>query len=291
MNPYLWMLAGSLSFSLMAGLSRGLADHADWRLLALVRAGLMMVIAVPMAWKLRIFPGPRILWLRSVVGSFGMLCTFYSLTHLPVSEAVTLINVYPIWIAMLSWWIGARPSASTWIAVAVGVAGVACVAQPQFRGSAGAIAVALLSSVCTSIALMGLNRLGAHPPAAVVAHFSVVSTAITGAAFFASGSVASVPEAGIARLLGVGALGTLGQVALTRALGGAEASKVSVVGLSQLVFGSVLDRLVFGRRHGALTIAGMLLVAAPITWLLWRHAPGRGPGSPPPAPAGTSTPP
>jgi drug/metabolite transporter (DMT)-like permease len=283
------MLAGSLSFSLMAALSRGLADHADWRLLALVRAALMMLLAVPLAWKLRIFPGPRILWLRSVVGSFGMLCTFYSLTHLPVSEAVTLVNVYPIWIALLSWLIGARPSRSTWVAVAVGVAGVACVAQPQFRGSADALAVALLSSVCTSVALMGLNRLGGHPPAAVVAHFSVVSTAITGATFLASGTAAEVPEAGFARLLGVGALGTLGQIALTRALGGAEASKVSVVGLSQLVFGSVLDRVVFGRRHGMLTIAGMLLVAAPITWLLWRRAPDRATRTPTPAPGASAT--
>jgi drug/metabolite transporter (DMT)-like permease len=287
MSPYLWMLAGSFSFATMAALSRTLAVHSDWRLLALVRAGLMLALALPWALATRAplaFPGSPMLWMRSLVGSLGMLATFYSISHLPVSEAVTLLNIYPIWVALLAVLFGERVSRGSWIAIAVGVAGVACVARPQFESSRLALAVALGSSVCTSVVLHGLSRLSRTGTWAVIVHFAVVSTAVTGAVFAAGGESWSHLDPGTTgrriMVLAVGLTATLGQFALTRAFAAGAPSRVSVVGLMQLVFGGIYDALLFGRRHGALTLLGMALVAAPTAWLLARR---RGPAAPAPA--------
>ncbi len=290
---YLWMLAGAFSFATMSALSRELASGSDWRLLALVRAGLMLLFSL--IWALGtgarlVLRAPPMLWMRSLVGSLGMLFTFYSLTHLPISEAVTLLNIYPLWVALLAWGLGTRPSAGTWVAIAVGVAGVLLVAQPQFESSRLALGVAIASSFCTSLVLHGLSRLGPQGTWAVIVHFGALSTLSSGAAFlFTAGPSAPLLEtpSHLALLLGVGLTGTLGQFALTRAFAAGDTSKVSVVGLSQLVFAAAYDTLLFGRRHGLMTLAGMALVAAPTAWLLVRS---RRPAGPPAPPAAASSP-
>src|ERR1041384_1436478 len=106
-RPYLWMVCGTFNFATMSALSRSLAlQNSDWRLLALARAGLMLAFAVPIALATRsrlTLRGSPTLWLRSIVGSLGLLCTFYTLSHLHISESITLLNMYPIWVSLLSW--------------------------------------------------------------------------------------------------------------------------------------------------------------------------------------------
>src|SRR6185503_16664620 len=114
-----------------------LADTSDWRFLAFVRAALMLLFAVAIGLATRttfIFRGTPMLWMRSLVGSVSMVCTFYTLTHLPFSEATTLIKSYPLWVALLSWFVlKERPSAKVWIAILVGLAGVILIARPHFE--------------------------------------------------------------------------------------------------------------------------------------------------------------
>ncbi|HLY08841.1 MAG TPA: hypothetical protein VKW04_05965, partial [Planctomycetota bacterium] len=73
---------------------------------------------------------------------------------------------------------------------------------------------------------------------------------------------------GLAMLLAMGLLGTVGQIALTKAFASGDPSKVSVVGLSELIFGVFYDRVLWSRHFGVITLAGIALVAAPTAWLL-----------------------
>src|SRR5947207_9770898 len=162
-GPYLWMIGSAVSFATMGALSKLLADASDWRFLALVRAALMLVFAAAIGAATRtpfIFRGTPMLWMRSLVGSLSMISTFYTLTHLPFSEATTLIKSYPLWVALLSWVVlKERPSAKIWFAIVVGVAGVALIAQPHFEQARVAIATGVVSSIATAVVMLGLNRL------------------------------------------------------------------------------------------------------------------------------------
>lgn len=297
-RPYLWMISSALSFSTMGALSKLLADaRSDWRFLTLVRASLMLVFAVVIAALMKtkfIFRGTPMLWMRSIVGSLSMIATFYTLTHLPFSEATTLIKSYPIWVALLSWLVlKDRPSAKVWIAILVGCAGVVMIAQPHFDQARLALATGVVSSICTAIVMLGLNRLASVDARSIVLHFAVVATLITGVVFAMSGTQGQLESfthgRSLAMLLGMGFLGTIGQIALTRAFALGDPSKVSVVGLSEMIFGAAYDYLVWKRTFGWTTLAGMALVAAPTAWLLAtsRRAPPAPPGSP--AAAGAST--
>ena len=72
----------------------------------------------------------------------------------------------------------------------------------------------------------------------------------------------------IGLLVGVGATATLGQLCLTRAFTRGEPAKVSVVGLTQIVFAMGLDLLFGGWPFNAATLAGIGLVVAPTAWVM-----------------------
>jgi len=297
MRSYLWMLSSAVSFATMGALSKLLADTSDWRFLALVRAGLMLVFAGAVGLAMRtpfVFRGTPILWMRSLVGSLSMICTYYTLTHLHFSEATTLIKSYPLWVALLSWVaLKERPSARVWIAIVVGVAGVVMIAQPHFDEARLAIGTGILSSLCTAVVMLGLKRLANTDTRIIVTHFALVATVVCGAVFALAGSgpvhALGDPKS-LTMLLGMGVMGTVGQIALTRAFALGEPSMVSVVGLSEMVFSAVYDRILWNRTFGWMTIAGMALVAAPTAWLLAtsRRSSEESPGSPGAAGVATS---
>lgn len=288
--PYLWMLSSAASFATMGALSKLLAVSSDWRFLAFVRAALMLVFAASIAVAMRTpfdFRGTPILWMRSLVGSLSMICTYYTLTHLHFSEATTLIKSYPLWVALLTWAVfKERPTAKVWLAIVVGVAGVVLIAQPHFEDARVAIATGILSSLCTAVVMLGLKRLANVDTRIIVTHFALVATVVCGATFGLTGAGRPIGALGdakcLALLLGMGLMGTIGQIALTRAFALGEPSMVSVVGLSEMIFSAVYDRVLWDRSFGWTTLAGMALVAAPTAWLLAtsHRAPAGSSGSP-----------
>jgi drug/metabolite transporter (DMT)-like permease len=69
-------------------------------------------------------------------------------------------------------------------------------------------------------------------------------------------------------LLGVGLTATLGQVCITRAFTAGQPERVSVVGLTQIVFALGLDVLFRGPDVRPVTLAGIALVLAPTAWVM-----------------------
>jgi drug/metabolite transporter (DMT)-like permease len=296
-GAYLWMLVSAASFASMGALSKLLAVHVDWRFLAMVRAILMLVFAGGIAFAAKVPFSVRatpMLWMRSIVGSMSMLCTYYVLTHeLPFAEATTLIKSYPIWVAILSWIVlRDRPSAKIWFAILVGAGGVVLITQPHFHHASLSVGVGVLSAIFTAIVMLGLNRLSNVEPRSIVLHFALVSAVIMSAVYLSTAPRESVASFSGARvlvmLLAMGILGTLGQIALTRAFAIGDPSRVSVVGLSELIFGVLYDLLLWDRRFGWITLAGIALVGAPTAWLLATSRRPRPGSSAPPAAAGAS---
>ena len=278
-RAYAFMLASSLSFALMGVFSHAAGERCDWQLVAVARSSLAFVLTLTLSLsagvRLVLFK-PAILWMRSLAGSVGVLFAFYALTHLPISTALTLSNTVPVWVTVLAWPVlGQRPRASVWAAVAVGLAGVALIQRPESAGDRLACALALGNALSTSVSMIGLNRLGGVDARAVVTHFSGVATVFTVAFMLLSGGRVDYDAlrdtTTLALLLGVGVAATAGQLTMTKAFASAASpSKVSVVGLMQIVFALLFDLLLWHRRFDALVILGIALVVGPSAWLMLR---------------------
>lgn len=277
---YLSMLWGALAFAVMGELGHLAGARCSWQLVAVARTSVALVFSVAIARaagvRLVLFR-PATLWIRSLFGSLGILCSFYSLTHLPVSTSLTLSNTVPVWVALLAWLLlGYRPTAQIWFAIAAAVAGVALIQRPHLAGDGLAGAAALAHAFCWAVGVIGLNRLGGVDPRAVVVHFAVVSTVVALAFFLVTGADFGGGSLGdwrlAATLVGVGLAGTLGQLGMTRAFALGHPSKVAVVGLTQIVFACLFDLVLWKQRFDAPTVAGIVLVVAPTAWLLL-HSP------------------
>jgi len=303
-RPALWMISSALLFAVMGALTHALGPRCDWLTIALVRAVFMFVASATLAraagarlvvWR------PRTLWMRSLAGSFSLVCSFYALTRLPIGDVLTLTNTYPLWILVLSWLaLQEMPRGVEVLGVASGLAGVVLIEQPHLSGDNLAALVALLSSFSTAVAMLGLHRLRDVDARAVVAHFAGVASIVAGiwlgfrlwgaGAGAGAGAVASMtplstgaaaiaaapilPGADpitLAMLLGVGATGTLAQIFLTKAYAAGAPARVAVLALTQVVFAMGFDVLLWNRTLPAASIVGTVLVLAPTAWLLRRR--------------------
>jgi drug/metabolite transporter (DMT)-like permease len=278
------MLLGAASFSVMAMFTVALKDHVDWQWIAIARTGLAMTFAATMAivaGKRLVFFRPRKLWMRSIAGSISLVCGFYAMTHYPVSEVLTLTNMFPLWVAVLSLpLLGEWPSIDIWPAVLLGIAGVLLIQQPFSGQQAGvvigsgqiAVAAAIVSSFTSAVALIGLHHVRELDPRAVVVHFSAVALACCiGALFlFPTSHQLSLDGRTLAMLLGVGVSATVGQLFLTIAFAVGPPARVSVVGLSQVGFTMVLEMIITHRSFNTVTLVGIALVLGPTAWTLLR---------------------
>jgi drug/metabolite transporter (DMT)-like permease len=242
---------------------------------------------------------PAALWLRGCASSISLLCTFYALSQpqISTSEVLTLTNTFPIWVALLSWpLLRMRPTLSSWVAALCGVAGVALIQSPHYQGSSGAtlaIALSMTAALTNAIAMLGLHRIKGVHSWAIVVHYSGVATVFVLGAFV-FGSVVSfladqlpmleplgalvdpqLPSLAplaqtetILLLLGVGVAATLGQVCVTRAFTSGHPTRVSVVGLTQVLFALGLDVLISGATIEVITLCGIVLVLAPTAWMM-----------------------
>jgi drug/metabolite transporter (DMT)-like permease len=264
---------------MMSFLAAGLKDELDWQWIAIARTGLAMIFAATLAIaggaKL-VFFRPAKLWMRSIAGSISLVCGFYAMTHYPVSEVLTLTNMFPLWVALLSLpLLGEWPPMDIWPALVIGVIGVVLIQQPQVPGGAIAVAAALVSSFTSAIAMIGVHKLRELDPRAVVVHFSAVALACCVAALF----LFPTQHAGLqlnpwtaAMLLGIGACATFGQIFLTKAFAAGPPSRVSVVMLTQVGFTMLLEIVITGRPFNPWTLLGIGLVIAPTAWTLLRGA-------------------
>ncbi len=285
-RPYVWMLCGSFSFAVMAVLAEDLTRKptsdapplCDWQTVAVFRAALVAVFGAVLAWHAGVslvWLRPWRLWVRSIAGSCSMVCAFYAFGNLHAEDVVTLSNTFPLWVAVLSWPLyGQAPGWKMLGAILVGITGVVLVEQPHIEAGKWGVFAALAAALFSAVAMLGLHRLHDIDPRAVVVHFSAVATVFCVTAFLVtprSQPLDRVLQTGVLfRLLGIGVSATIGQVFLTLAFGRGAPAKVSVVGLTQIVFVMVMCALAFDRSVNGVAIVGTALVIAPTAWLLTR---------------------
>lgn len=280
-SPYWWMLLGSFAFAVMGLTAVEINRHCDWQISACVRSGLVGVFALILALQARaklVLWKPGFLWVRGLAGSVSMVCTFYAFSRMTAAEVMTLTNTFPIWVALLYWPLyGRRPSGVVWAATLLAVGGVVLIEQPSGdAGASDAVVSCLVAAMATAVAMLGLNQLGHLDARSVVVHFSFVAFGFCLASTFLFPRKHDLIEAvepwTLLLLLCMAMSATLGQLCLTRAFTTGIPTKVSVVGLTQIVF-ALLFQVMLGLVPGVWTLVGIVLVVVPSgVLMLYRSA-------------------
>lgn len=283
LQPYLWILISGFAFSWMAILTALAGRSTNWQYVAIARCAVPLVlISLWAKWdgaRLLVL-NSRILWIRSIAGSCSLLGTFYLLanvhvTNLPTTDIYAICNIFPIWVALLSWPVlGRFPAGSVWLSIACSIAGVALIKGAEINAGNYAALIVVGVSIFTAVAMLGLNQLKHLDPRAVVVHFSATGLAMALLCLF---FVPAPPPAqpfsviNLAELLGIGLTASVGQYYLTKAFTAGDPARISVATLSQFVFVLVLDVLILGYELDGAKLLGIPLILGPTVWLMTRR--------------------
>ncbi|MFN0108470.1 MAG: DMT family transporter, partial [Blastocatellia bacterium] len=188
------------------------------------------------------------------------------------------MNTTPIWVTIFLWLVfDQKPTRGIAIAVLVSVIGIVLIQQPHFQDGRFAISMALCGAFCTSIAMLGLNRLQHIDPRAIVVHFSGVASIATISFLLATNfkdySSQLADTHTLTLLVLVGLCGVAGQIGMTMAFAKGQASQISVVALTQILFGLIFDVVIWNHRVNAISLLGMALVIVPTAWLILSRTP------------------
>lgn len=279
------MLIGSFFFAVMALLAESLSDQFTYPWITFVRSGVATVLALFLAIaggaKL-VFLKPRTLWARSISGWAAMICGFYALTHYDAEIVLALTNMYPLWVALLSWpMLGKIPARPTWFALGVSCLGVWLVyssgidtspkAASQSYNPQVAIPSAILAGILSGVALINLHRVKDLDTRSVVTHFSGVATTLSLLVWLVvplDPPTRAYDQSSLLRIILIGVAATIGQLCLTMAFSRGAPARVSVVGLSQVAVAVVVKGVLEGRIPTVGSLVGMILIVAATIWVI-----------------------
>lgn len=280
LQPYIWILLSGFAFSWMAILTPLAGRTCPWPVVAIVRCLVpLIVISLWAKWDgvRLVLLGTPVLWMRSLAGSCSLIGTFSVLasvhvTGLQVTDIYTIVNIFPIWVALLSWpMFGRFPSGAVWLSVVSSIAGVAFIQGAELRTGNYAALIVVAVSLFTAVAMLGLNRLKDIDPRAIVVHFSATGLAFA-VACYCLFPYREPPEAmelkHIFELIGIGLSATAGQYFLTRAFTAGDPARVSVASLSQFVMVLALDLIVLQNPLDWHKLLGIPLILGPTIWLM-----------------------
>jgi S-adenosylmethionine uptake transporter len=185
---------------------------------------------------------------------------------LSLATATTLNYTSPLFLVLLTVAVlRERPRPLLVGTVALGFAGVVLLLHPTFQSDqAVAGALGLASGLCAAAAYLTTRELGraGEPSWRIVLYFALVSTVGAGLAVLAGGGFHRISGAGLLVLVGLGATGTLGQLAMTRAYREGDTLTVGSLGYSTVLFTALLSMALWGEVVPASSWLAMGLIGA-----------------------------
>lgn len=216
-------------------------------------------------------------FLRSLIGSTGMVLGFSALAYLPLTEAIAIGYAAPLIVVVLAaLLLRETVRAYRWSAVAVGFLGVLVMLSPRLgaeapaQGASLGALFAIGAAFCTAGATIQVRRLTAtERTGAIVFYFSAVTTLIGLSTVFFGWVMPTWTQA--AMLVGIGVLGGIGQILLTESYRYADASLVAPFEYTTMIWATLLGWFVFGQWPEEAVIAGAALVTASGIFVIWRE--------------------
>ncbi len=204
----------------------------------------------------------KYLLIRSVCGTMGILCNYYAIDHLVLSDASMLNKMSPFFAVIFSFLIlKERIDIPQALCVAGAFLGSLLVIKPTFSNMALAPSlVGLLGGLGAGIAYTYVRKatLNGEKGPLIVCFFSAFSCLVT--LPFILFDYEPMTAVQLLSLLGAGMSAAGGQFSITAAYSYAPAREISVYDYSQVIFAAGLGFVIFGQIPDALSWLGYAVI-------------------------------
>ena len=198
--------------------------------------------------------------LRSLAGLSAMYCFFYAIIHLPLADSMLLKMTAPLFMPIIAIiWLSEGISQWTVLALLLGFAGVWVILGPAGEAN-WAMLVGIAGGFLAAVAKVSIRRLSrTEPNLRVVTYFALVGTIVSAVPAVFSWKTPAIN--GIWLMVAIGLVGTLGQLALTRAYSISNAGKVAPLTYFSVIFGGIYGFVFWGEIPQQQFIIGAVMIA------------------------------
>ncbi len=269
------MVAAAFCFTLMVALAKAGSPRFGALEMVFYHGAVSLALLWPWA-KIRGLelrtPHLALHGLRSLAGTAGMACWFYSMGALPLGTGITLNYTSSLFtaiaIGVASWWTGKSEQPNRWLhaAIIVGFIGVLTILRPTIKqGSELEMIAGLAGGLLGAIALLLIRRLGqlGEPSWRVVLYVSAMHmlAGALGTSLSPKGWQ-GIDWSDLPILAGLGITALAGQLCVTRAFARGRTLLAANLQYTGVVFGVLLGWVAFGERPSGLELIGIALIVA-----------------------------
>jgi S-adenosylmethionine uptake transporter len=267
-----WMLLGALSYTVTGALVRILAGEYPMFEIVFLRCVIAVFMMAPLIMRLGVGKlktrQPVMHLVRTSIGYGGILCWFYGVSNIPLTDYYALQFTMPLFtIAGAVLLLGEHSSFKTWVAVGFGFFGALVILRPgliDFSLGALAALTAALSFACINIMIRIMARKDDPAVIVVYANFLMIPMALIPALFdWVTPAWEDIPA-----IVGIGIFGTLAQFSLTRAVALADARVVQPFDFARVPFAALIGWFVFGEISDVWTWVGAVMIFAAAYYVL-----------------------
>lgn len=206
---------------------------------------------------------------RSLAGGLGMICNFYAIDHMAISDASMLNKLSPFFAIIFSIWVLKEvANRYEWLAVCCAFVGALFVVKPSFSFEAVPAFAGVLGGLGAGLAYTFVRKLGMRKEKSmiVVAFFSGFTTLLLTPNLLLNYTPMTIKQWLFLCLTGLAAAG--GQIFITNAYAKAPAKEISVYDFSIVIFAAILGFLFLEQIPDFLSVIGYIIIigTATIKW-------------------------
>ncbi len=213
----------------------------------------------------------KYLLIRSISGGLGMICNFYAVDHMPISDASILNKLSPFFAIIFSFlFIGEKADGVEWLSVFIAFSGALFVVKPSFSAEVIPSAAGFLGGLGAGLAYTFVRKLGTRGENSmvIVAFFSGFTTLMLTPPLIMHHSPMSAKQWLFLIFTGISA--AIAQIFITKAYAKAPAKEISVYDFSIVIFAAALGFLFLGQLPDLLSVIGYVIIVGTAI-LKWRY--------------------
>lgn len=190
------------------------------------------------------------------------VCFFWSISLMPLADALAIVFVSPLVVTALSpWLLGETVGMRRWSAVIVGFLGACIIIRPGPEMLSSGAPFALAAGVCYALYLIFTRRLaGSAPPMVTLLYTALVGAVVLSIAVPFAWTTPNLEQIALMAVLGL--IAAAGHFLVIKAFDSAPASLLAPYGYSEIVMATVVGYLIFGDFPDSWTWVGIAIVIA-----------------------------
>ncbi len=202
----------------------------------------------------------KLLILRSVFGTIGILFNYYAIDRLILSDANMLNKLSPFFVIIFSAvFLKEKIKPNQFIALAVAFVGALFIIRPSFSFEVIPALAGTLGGISAAAAYTCVRSLGGkEKPDTIVFYFSLFSSAVTLPLMIISYKPMSMLQ--LTYLILAGVFASIGQFGITFAYKFAPGKEISIFDYTNILFSAVISLCLFGVLPDYISVIGYIII-------------------------------